>query len=196
MRKSFMALLFCIAVLAAPAARADTITYDFSYSGSAYYVGGMVTGNGSFTFSYTPGGSTGTLTDFSFTDTFTGGTEGDSTFTYSGLGDVAGSAITLIPSTPGAFAQVSINTEYLAGTNAGFGPVDFVLNDSAGTVFDSTGGSNSGAPDFLGGFSDGDGTVDAAPPTAPSSTPEPSSLALLSTGLLGLAGVVRHRLVA
>jgi hypothetical protein len=191
MRKSFFSLLLVLSLFAATAARADSMAYNFSYSGTGTFDSQeTATGMGSFTYSFTSGGSTGTLTGFTFNDTLISPTYGTSSFSYSGLGDVAVSAITL--QSNGTIATITINTDYLAGSNAGFGPVRFVLQDSAVTN-DSTSGSNAAAGDFLGDFTSGTNTLTVGSPAA---TPEPSSLMLLGTGILGTAGALRRRLRA
>jgi nucleoside-specific outer membrane channel protein Tsx len=188
MRKSFLSLLLGLSLFAATAARADSMTYNFTYTGTGTYdTHETANGMGSFTYTFTPGGSTGTLSAFSFSDTLVSPTYGTSDFSYSGLGDVAGSAITL--QSNGTIATITINTDYLTGSNAGFGPVRFVLQDSAVTN-DSTSGSNAAAGDFLGDFTSGTNTLAAGSPAA---APEPSSLLLLGTGILGAAGVLRRK---
>jgi len=64
------------------------------------------------------------------------------------------------------------------------------------------GASTSGTVNFAGGIAPGgsaffslEGPVDLNLTVAPSQTPEPSSLVLLGTGVLGLAGAVRRKLM-
>jgi hypothetical protein len=186
----FVAAAFFL--LAIPS-RADSLTYNFIYAGTQTYpdgTGGTVAGNGSFTVSYTPGLTAGTLTAFTFSDTFTSSGYGDSTFTYTGLTDVASSSLLVSPTSPYGVTNVTIKTDYLTGTNSGYGPVDFVLNFS-GVTADSTGGSNALASDYYGGFSSGGGTLSVMPVSA---TPEPGTIYLLATaGLLGGGLLWRRR---
>jgi hypothetical protein len=188
MRKGFFSLLLGLSLFAATAARADSMTYNFTYSGTGTYDSQeTAAGTGSFTYSFTPGGSIGSLSAFIFNDTLTSPTYGTADFSYSGLGDVAGSAITL--QSNGTIATITIDTKYLTGSNAAFGPVRFVLQDSAVTN-DSTSGSNPAAGDFLADFTTGTNTLTVGSPGA---TPEPSSLMLLGTGILGAAGALRRK---
>src|SRR5579875_2162596 len=121
MRKVLLSTLFGLSLFAATVARADSMTYSFTYSGTGNYVAGeTATGTGFFAYTYTPGGGKGTLTAFSFTDTLTS-SEGNSTFSYSGLADVSSSGITL--KSDGTTATISIATIYVTGSNAAFGPV-------------------------------------------------------------------------
>jgi PEP-CTERM motif len=187
MRKSFIPILLGICLSAAAVARADSMTYNFTYTGTGTYTAGeTASGMGSFTYTYTSGGSTGTLSAFTFTDTLTTPSDGSSTFTYTGLADVNSSAITL--QSNGTIATITIDTVYLTGTNAAFGPVRFDLQDSAVTN-DSTSGSNAAAGDFYSDFTSGTNTLSVAT----TATPEPSSLMLLGTGILGAAGTLRRK---
>lgn len=180
------ALKACLLSILAVSLRADTLNYDFTYSGTGTGPSTAV-GSGSFSLSYTPGSATGTLTAFSFSDTFTSSTYGDSTFSYSGLADVASSTIVLSTTNPQSLATATISTDYEAGTNSGYGPVNFNLGDSAGTIFDSTMASDPSEPDFLAGFTSGGGTVTLAP----AATPEPTTMGLCT--LAAVAGVVLFR---
>jgi PEP-CTERM motif len=168
------------------AAHADTVSFDFTYSSTSGDVAGeTATGNGSFTVSYTPGLRTGTLSAFSFTDTIDS-SDGDSTFLYTGLNAVSSS--TIILTLGGDIASAMITTDREFGTDAGFGSVDFVLQDIAGAINDST-SAGTIAPDSIAGNTTGGGTVTLVATTSP----EPSSFFLLATGLLGVAGVMKRR---
>jgi hypothetical protein len=171
--------------LAAVSAFANTVTYDFTYSGvGTYDPSEIVTGSGDFTATFTPGSTTGTITAFSFTDSFVSSVYGDSTFTYDSW--VAGSSVKFSTLSPYSVTNVAITTPYVTGTNSGYGPVDFNLAFS-GVTFDSTGGSNSAAKEFLGDFSSGGGTIALA------STPEPAGVSFLALGALAVGVFYRSR---
>ncbi len=171
------------------AAHADTVTFDFTYSSTSGAVAGeTATGNGSFTLNYTPGFRTGTLDAFSFTDTIDS-SDGDSTFTYTGLGSVLSSDFVL---TLGAeqIAEGNLTTKSLFGTDGAFGPVDFeLLIVTPGSDTGSTSAEDNRYADYLAG--DTTGTTNVA--FVGMTTPEPSGFFLLGTGLLGVAGVMKRR---
>jgi len=169
---------------AASFATASTVevTYDFTYSGTGTYdTSETAIGSGSLTATYTQGSSAGTLDSFSFTDTLTSPTYGDSTFTYS---SVHSSTLVFSPTSPYGLTNVTIQTPYVAGTNSAFGIVDFVLNYS-GVTFDSTGGSNAAASSYLGDFTSGGGSI--------ALTPEPASACILGLAVLALGICYRSR---
>lgn len=148
-----------------------------------------MTGNGYFTYTYTPGSTAATLTDFSFSDTFTNTTDGNSSFTYT-FSDVASSSVHVSTVNPYGIASVTIDTSYLTGTNTGYGPTRFVLQYS-GVTNDSTAGNTSSSADYYATFSSGGGTV--TPGTTPTSTPEPASLGLTALGAFATALLFRRR---
>lgn len=173
--------LFGFAAVSATASTVE-VTYDFTYSGTGTYdTSETAIGGGSLTATFTQGSPTGTLDSFSFTDTLTSPTYGDSTFTYSSVNT---SSLVFASTSPYGLTNVTIQTPYVTGTNSAIGPVDFVLNYS-GVTFDSTGGSNAAASSFLGDFTSGGGTI--------ALTPEPASAVLLGLAVLALGICYRSR---
>ena len=174
--------------LAAGVARADTLTYDFTYLGYGTFTGHPDFGSGSFSYTYNQGDQLGSLSAFSFTDTLYSGSE-SSTFTY-GLSDVPVPTIVLLPS--GQLGLALLSTVYKVGTDPSFGPVYFLYD---APVFDPlpslTAGSDVSALNYYASISMGSGTITQRVDAAV--TPEPGTLGLLAMGLLGTMLAMRRK---
>ena len=164
--------------VAGSAAHASSITYDFTYSG----VGTLAnaTGSGSFTYDTV----TRDLTAFAFTDKFSTIFGSAGTFTY-GLGDIAYQGMLLFQN--GTLFGIDITTNAVAANSGSHGLADFTLNYASGAAIDATTGSKFGQNTI------GSGTMTLVSTVNPAATPEPSSLMLLGTGILGVAEFVRRK---
>jgi MYXO-CTERM domain-containing protein len=185
-RIAVFSLTACLLGFAAGLASANTVVYDFTYAGTGTYETESVNGNGTFTVTFTPGSSTGTLDDFTFSDDFTA--NGASMFSYSSAtGSVLFSTLS-----PYALTNVDLTTPYVTGTNAAYGKVDFNLSYS-GVTFDSTSGSNASASDYLDDFSSGGGTITLVSSSSSSAVPEPTNGVLAALAVLAMLAFYRSR---
>lgn len=169
---------FVFAATANSAARASSFTYDFTYSGGSL-VGSTASGSGSFTYDSV----TSNLTAFAFSDVIHNSIFGTDTFTY-GLGDLLNASLLLASN--GQLMGADITTNWIAGQHGNLGKADFTFNYLTGLAVDATTGTR------FGDGTAGSGTFTLAS-TNPSAAPEPSSLMLLGTGILGIAGMARRK---
>jgi hypothetical protein len=181
------ALLLCAlgaatAVLAAKPAHADTFQFDFQ--GYLDLSGAPILFGGSGYFDATEIGSTdryniSAVYDGSVSDNF-----GDTSDIAGilGVGTYQGNDNILIYPPAGILGTKFFTT----------GGVSFSLDDGIDVNLNDTVLENSVAGESGINITQLD-LVDVSPSTAPAATPEPSSLALLGTAILGAAGVLRRR---
>jgi hypothetical protein len=170
------ALLLALGLgMAGGVARASTITFTYNGAGSPDFdPGAMAAGSGFFTIddSNDPAGI-GDLSNFSFSLSVAYGGYTD-TYTY-GLSDLTSFQANF---TGGALTDLALTTDHQPAAynwNEGFNVTDL----GAGDAYTDDG--------------DGDQVSIGTVTVGESSTPEPTSLALIASGLLGLAAARRRR---
>jgi PEP-CTERM motif len=181
--RPFVAFLatFTLATLLITSRSAHADTVNFSYAGTGPIA--TVTGSGSFVYSGSPSSLTlASLTAFTFTDNIDS-LNHSSSFTYS-LADLTSFSATLSANT---LLTLSLQTGFIFGSDPNFAAESFTI-----TNLDAL-GSSTHSPPFDLPTPNITSTGQVTETGSVSSVPEPSTLAMFSTGILGLAGAARRK---